>query len=44
LFGRNKKSGDRQRILDLLEHAGKAYSQSAVGEAGGRPTETWFAV
>ncbi len=43
LFGRNKKSGDRQRILNLLEHAGKAYSQSAVGDAGGRPTETWFA-
>ncbi len=43
LFGRNKKPGDLQRILNLLEHAGKARSQSAVGEAGGRPTETWFA-
>jgi predicted DNA-binding ArsR family transcriptional regulator len=43
LFGRNKKPEDLQRILNLLERAGKARSQSAVGEAGGRPTETWFA-
>jgi hypothetical protein len=43
LFGRNKKPEDLQRILNLLEHAGKACSESAVGDAGGRPTETWFA-
>jgi hypothetical protein len=43
LFGRNKKPGDLQRILNLLEHAGKARSQSAAGETGGRPTETWYA-
>jgi hypothetical protein len=43
LFGRNKKPEDLQRILNLLEHAGKAYSERAAGESGGRPTETWFA-
>jgi hypothetical protein len=43
LFGRNKKPEDLQRILDLLEHAGKAYSERAAGKSGGRPTETWFA-
>jgi len=44
LFGRNKKPEDLQRILALLESAGEAYSESAVGKSGGRPTETWFAV
>jgi hypothetical protein len=43
LFGRNKKPEDLQRILSLLEHADKAYATKEKPQAGGRPTETWFA-
>lgn len=43
LFGRNKKPEDLQRILDLLEHAGKAYATKEKPKSGGRPRETWFA-
>lgn len=43
LFGRNKKPEDLQRILDLLEHAGKAYATRESTGKGGRPTERWFA-
>jgi len=43
LFGRNKKPEELQRILDLLERADKAYATKEKPQAGGRPTETWFA-
>jgi hypothetical protein len=46
LFGRNKKPEELQRILDVLESAGKAYvtKEKAAGMgAGGRPAEVWRA-